>query len=267
MNNPRPIGRNANDDVLSSPEFAIANRLKGRQEGVAVGYDNGREDGYQDGYSAGHADGHAQGWQEGIDRGNVEISKQMAYTRAHIADKESLQREVEELKRTVAQLHAQIAQMKQPQAGQVAQSPLPAIADELRAHNEQLRAQVQAISEKFEAKNAEFIESTWQLNRATAMANAMRNTLTVLMADKQSERTHDIERTFCEEYKKEVARGIEKGSLQLPLDEDAVFARTMPATHRFLTSILESVGERIELERTAQRQAAEDDGNWVPDGF
>lgn len=113
--------------------------------------------------------------------------------------------------------------------------------ERLQAENERLLAQVQALQADNEVKAQECIERAWQTNRVAAVLNAMRSTLESLTADKESSHTAEIERLFLEQYKEQVATGLEKGYLRTPLEDDAIFIQTMPSMHRFLTSILQSV--------------------------
>lgn len=234
--------------------------LQGRGQDMPEVYGHGFNDGQQSGYD--------KGWNDGIERGNHELMKADGYIKSHIADKDRLQQTVDEQARQIQQLMAHIAALedsinRKDDAMRVIQdSPLPRMARELQAENEQLRAQVQALQADNEAKTQECTERTWRTNRATTVLNAMRSTLEALTADKDSSQTAEIEHLFCEHYKREVASGLEKGYLREPLEDDAIFAKTMPATHRFLTSILQAVNERIEIDHVGHH----DDGNWVPDG-
>jgi flagellar biosynthesis/type III secretory pathway protein FliH len=264
-------GNQGNDDYYSSPEYMRAVLLgsthraqQARTEGASQGYNQGFNDGQQSGYD--------KGWNDGIDRGNRELLKADGYIKGHIADKERLQQTVNEQAGRIAQLLAHIATLegtidrKDDSMRVIQNSPLPQMARELQAENEQLRVHVQALQTDNDTKAQECVERAWQANRAAAVINAMRNTLEALTSDKNSERSKEIEDVLCEEYKKEIATGLEQGYLQEPLENDAIFAKTMPATHRFLTSMLQSVNERIELERVGQQNGLDDDGNWVPDG-
>lgn len=213
-----------------------------RRAGQAAGY----KQGYEEGFNNGQQSGYDKGWSDGIERGNKELWKADGYIKEHIADKECLQQTVNEQAQQIAQLLAHIATLEgnidcKDDAMRVIQnSSLPQMARELNAENEQLREQVQVL----QADNA---ENTKKVNRAAVMVNSMRNTLTILTADRESERTREGEYIFCEQYKKEVARGLEMGVLSEALEDDKTFATTMPSTHRFLTSILQSVNERISL--------------------
>ncbi|MFA6230939.1 MAG: hypothetical protein WC617_12335 [Rhodanobacter sp.] len=231
-----------------------------RRAGQAAGYNQGYDAGFNDGQQTGYD----KGWGDGIERGNKELWKADGYIKAHIADKERLQQTVNEQAQQIAQLLAHIATLegnidRKDEAMRVIQnSSLPEMARGLKAENEQLREQVQILQ-------ADSTENTRKVNRAAVMVNSMRNTLTILTADRESERTREVEYIFCEQYKKEMARGLEMGVLSEALEDDQTFASTMPSTHRFLTAILQSVNERIELDRVGQHQTT-DDSDWVPDG-
>ncbi len=235
-------------------------RINGHAEGLQQGYDQGFGEGQRSGYD--------QGWADGINRGNRELMKMDGYMKVHIADKERLQQTVNEQAQQIAQLMARIEAMdgaigQKDDAMRVIQdSQLPQMARELKAENDQLRAQVETLQTHGKAKAQECTDKALQVNRVTTVLNAMRKTLEALTADKASERTVYIEHLFCENFKKEVATGLEKGCLREPLELDALFAKTMPATHRFVMSILQSVNERIELDQRDH----DADPNWVPDG-
>lgn len=221
---------------------------------------------YNQGFSDGQQDGYLLGWNDGIGRGNRELFKMDGYMKAHITEKERLQQVVNEQARQTTRLVAHIGALedtigRKDDAMRVIQdSPLPQMARELKAENDQLREHMQALQADNAAKAQECAESVMRVNRAATVLNAMRYTLEDLTADKDSERTAEIEHLFCEHYKKEVATGLERGCLRKPLEEDAIFAESMPSTHRFLMSIQHSVNERTEVERHNS------DGDWVPDG-
>ncbi|MEW9572887.1 hypothetical protein ABQJ54_14105 [Rhodanobacter sp. Si-c] len=216
---------------------------------------------YDQGFSDGQQDGYLLGWNDGIGRGNRELFKMDGYMKAHIADKERLQQTVNEQAQQIAQLVAHVVALegaigrKDDAMRAIQDSSLPQLARELKAANDQLREQMQALQADGAAKAQECSENVLRVNRAATALNAMRQTLEDLTADKDSERTAEIEHLFCEHYKKEVATGLEKGCLRRPLEEDAIAAQSMPSTHRFLTSVLHSVNERIEMERHNRKES------------
>lgn len=228
---------------------ASAAQALARKEGQSAGYNHG----YHQGFNEGQRAAYDNGWNDGIERGNRELLKADGYIKGHIADKEHLQQTVNEQAQEIAQLLAHIASLeavvgRKDDAMRVIQdSPLPQMARELQAENEQLRSQMQTLQADNDAKAQERVENAWQANRAATVLNAMRDTLEALTADKHSERSQEIEHLFCENYEKEVATGLEKGYLREPLEGDAIFASTMPATHHFLISILQTVKDRIGL--------------------
>jgi len=264
-------GNSRNDDYYSSPDYFRALQAGAAHQAKQARHE-GAAEGYVEGFNNGQHAGYDKGWNDGIERGNRELMKADGYIKSHIADKERLQLTVNEQAQQIGQLMAHIAAMeesigRQDDAMRVVQdSPLPQMARELKAENDQLRVQVQSLCADNEAKAQECAESAWQANRATTVINAMRNTLEAMTVDGQSERTQEIEHLLWEHYKKEMAISLEGGYLRQPLEEDEIFAKTMPSTHRFLTSILQSVNERIELERVNQQSSGDDDANWVPDG-
>lgn len=75
---------------------------QGREEGRTAGWD----DGYREGRADGYQDGRGAGWDDAVNHCNEEMVKQMAYTREHLAAKESLSAQLDEA-RAVLQLAAE----------------------------------------------------------------------------------------------------------------------------------------------------------------
>lgn len=77
---------------FGSFEHANANLHIGRELGLSQGF----EEGFKQGYS--------EGWEAAIAVGNVEIKKQMEFTRQHIAEKNRIMTQLAEQKANIARL-------------------------------------------------------------------------------------------------------------------------------------------------------------------
>lgn len=247
---------NQTPGLLSGYEGFLEGYQQGQIQKLRGDAQNAHANGYDRGYEEGERAGYDKGWDDGINRGNRELMKADGYIKGYLADKERLQQTVNAQAQQIEQLLAHIANLEK--AGLQHDGSTHAI------HQTSLPQMVRELREENEAKSNECAERAWQSNRTTTVLKAMRNTLMTLTSDKESSRTAEIEHLFCEHYKKELSIGLEKGYLLVPLEEDAVFASTMPSTHQFLTSVLQSENERIELKRANKQY--DDDGDWVPSG-
>jgi flagellar biosynthesis/type III secretory pathway protein FliH len=77
---------------FGSFEHANANLHIGRELGISLGFDEGFKQGY------------SEGWEAGIAAGNVEIKKQMEFTRQHIAEKNRIMAQLAEQKAKIVTL-------------------------------------------------------------------------------------------------------------------------------------------------------------------
>lgn len=85
-------------------QAVILARHEGEAFGDEMGFQRGRQAGYDSGYRDGDAAGYARGWDEGIALANVEILKQMEFTRQHIAAKQQMSAQIHEQHQLIAQL-------------------------------------------------------------------------------------------------------------------------------------------------------------------
>lgn len=87
----------------------------GRNQGWVQGCDEGRlqghHSGYRVGYNDGQQDGYRQGWDEGVNACNVEMRKQLEYTRGYVAEIEALKLEIQRLNALVVAKPAEKASM------------------------------------------------------------------------------------------------------------------------------------------------------------
>lgn len=83
---------NGDGGYFGSFEHANANLHIGRELGISQGFDEG----FEQGYSA--------GWEAGVAAGNVEIKKQMEFTRQHLAEKNKIMAQLAEQKARITKL-------------------------------------------------------------------------------------------------------------------------------------------------------------------
>jgi len=249
-------------DYHRSQQYAEAQLFVGKQMGRDQGYAEGNEDGYHN--------GRRDGWDAAVETANAKIEEAAGYIRAHVADKAALQQALDAQNVVITQLKARLQQLeaenqalrtKSGQQNQAAPHPLSALVEELRTSNGELQTQVHELEAKYDAKNKEWVDGLWSYNRAVVFVNAMRNTVSQLSADPDSELSHEIAQVFSAEYDKEIERGMSEGAIGERLETDDAFATAMPLTHQFLRNILQSANP--ELARAGQPEDVDD---WVPNG-
>lgn len=172
-------------------------RIYGRQQG--------REEGVEEGYQRGHQDGYGRGWDAGIAAGNVQILKQMEFTRQHIAEKELLQRELAQQRDLIAQLEAKVT----------------------------------SLDTKFREKSEQHVEQLWQHNRSIVFMNSVRKVLEDLTNEDTPIATR-VRRLFAERYAEQVSEALGKGGIEMPPEKDEKFAKSLPQTRQFILDMLSS---------------------------
>ncbi len=170
-------------------------RIYGRQQG--------REEGVEEGYQRGHQDGYGRGWDAGIAAGNVQILKQMEFTRQHIADKELLQRELAQQRDLIAQLEAKVT----------------------------------SLDTKFREKSEQYVDQLWQHNRSIVFMNSVRKVLEDLTNEDTPIATR-VRRLFAERYAEQVSEALGKGGIKTPPEKDEKFAKSLPQTQQFILDML-----------------------------
>lgn len=89
-------------------EGRINGEADGFRQGEEVGYASGQHDGYNAGYSQGHAVGYTKGWNEAVKAADIEMQKQIAFTRQYLADKQVLSKQLQAQNEMIKQLTMQI---------------------------------------------------------------------------------------------------------------------------------------------------------------
>ncbi len=194
----------AEESYLAEAHGINLGRIYGRQQG--------REEGVEEGYQRGHQDGYGRGWDAGIAAGNVQILKQMEFTRQHIADKELLQRELAQQRDLIAQLEAKVT----------------------------------SLDTKFREKSEQYVDQLWQHNRSIVFMNSVRKVLEDLTNEDTPIATR-VRRLFAERYAEQVSEALGKGGIKTPPEKDEKFAKSLPQTRQFILDMLNSVGQKKEL--------------------
>ncbi len=185
----------AEESYLAEAHGINLGRIYGRQQG--------REEGVEEGYQRGHQDGYGRGWDAGIAAGNVQILKQMEFTRQHIADKELLQRELAQQRDLIAQLEAKVT----------------------------------SLDTKFREKSEQYVDQLWQHNRSIVFMNSVRKVLEDLTNEDTPIATR-VRKLFAERYAEEVSEALGKGGIKAPPEKDEKFAKSLPQTRQFILDML-----------------------------
>ncbi len=185
----------AEESYLAEAHGINLGRIYGRQQG--------REEGVEEGYQRGHQDGYGRGWDAGIAAGNVQILKQMEFTRQHIADKELLQRELAQQRDLIAQLEAKVT----------------------------------SLDTKFREKSEQYVDQLWQHNRSIVFMNSVRKVLEDLTNEDTPIATR-VRRLFAERYAEQVSEALGKGGIKTPHEKDEKFAKSLPQTQQFILDML-----------------------------
>ena len=185
----------AEESYLAEAHGINLGRIYGRQQG--------REEGVEEGYQRGHQDGYGRGWDAGIAAGNVQILKQMEFTRQHIADKELLQRELAQQRDLIAQLEAKVT----------------------------------SLDTKFREKSEQYVDQLWQHNRSIVFMNSVRKVLEDLTNEDTPIATR-VRRLFAERYAEQVSEALGKGGIKTPPEKDEKFAKSLPQTRQFILDML-----------------------------
>lgn len=248
---------------IGSIDHAIANLHVGRHQGRQQGIEEGLEEGYQQG----HQEGYNAGWEAGVAAGNVQIHKQMEFTRQHIAEKERIKAELVQQRELIDQLEAKVAELERENTKlrgendklRKSDSDLRELIEALKGANQRLQEQVADLDAKYQEKSRQHTEQLWQYNRSLVFMNSVRRVLEDLTSEDtpQAERVREL---FAEKYAQQVSKALEAGGIKAPPENESEFAKSLPQTRQFILNMLQSVGRKNEL-RTAEPEPEED---WVP---
>lgn len=223
-----------------SPSF-IAHG-EGLNEGRLIGFREGRTAGYgeghQDGYAQGRDEGYREGWDAAIARGNEEILKQLAFTRAHIADKEALAQRIAEQNALIEALRSRLGEIERMNESlKRGDGGLRTLLAEQTEANARLRAEHKDLDRKLQTLAEDFNQHIWKYNRNMVFLSAARATLGDLTAENDAP-ANRVRALFAKEYRNQVDSALEKKTISAPPEQDEVFAQTLPKTHRFILDML-----------------------------
>lgn len=213
--------------------------LQGKQEGTKDGYNAGHSDGYNEGYTEGHQTGYQEGWNAAIARANEEILKQMEFTRQHVADKETMAKQLQEQRGLIDQLTARLDEMERENANLVKSNKgLRDVVTALKEANERLQSEVAQLDEKYKTRSQEYSDQVWQYNRSMVFMNAVRSTLEELTIGNGSQ-AKQVREMFAQKYGESVSNALAKGAIKVSPEKDESFAKTLPKTQKFILDMLD----------------------------
>jgi hypothetical protein len=205
-------------------------RVRGKQEGLRQGEEQG--------YERGLADGHLEGYKQGVAAGDVQIQRQMEFTRQHIADKAVLTQQleaqrivIEEMQRQLDLLDGATSQLESNNAS-LREGLLAAQED-----NERLRAENARKVERHEERSKALAEQVWQYNHAVVFLSAVRRVLERLL-EGDARHAQQIRNLFNQEFGEQVSRALAQSTIRTAPQDDQTFARLMPRTQEFISRML-----------------------------
>lgn len=239
-------GMSLDGGYTGSIDHAIANlhvgRNQGRKEGMADGYDQG--------FVEGQSYGYAQGWDAGIARGNLEMSKQLTFTRQHIEEKERLRVSAQQQQELIDQLEEKVRLLSEENALLRAQVASPGIKTDLndlvttlKKANARLQSQITRMDKEYQTQTQEFNAKIWQHNRSLVFMNAVRGVLEDLTKEDTPE-AQKIRESFVEKYKEQVSNSLQKGFIHTSPERDQEFQQALPRTRQFIMDMLDSVAKK-----------------------
>lgn len=224
---------------IGSIDHAIANLHIGRHQGHQQGIEEGYRQGHQEGYNA--------GWAAGVAAGNVQILKQMEYTRQHIAEKERIKAELVQQRELIDRLEAKVAELERENAKlRKSDSDLRELIKALKGANQRLQEQVADLDVKYQEKSRRLTEQLWQYNRSLVFMNSVRGVLEELTSDRSPNADH-VRQLFTEKYAHQVSQGLKEGAIKAAPEVDDEFAKALPKTRKFIVDMLSSAGSLNEV--------------------
>lgn len=219
----------------------------GINTGRLYGLRQGREEGLEEGYQQGRQEGYQQGWDAGVAAGNVQILKQMEYTRQHLADNERITAELAQQRDLLNQLKAKVATLQQENDHLRSENKKPrkqerdlhGLVEALKSANERLQEQVTSLDTKFREKSEQYVDQLWQHNRSVVFMNSVRKVLEDL-TDGDNPIATRVRRLFAERYAEQVSEALGKGGIKTPPEKDEKFAKSLPQTRQFILDMLNS---------------------------
>lgn len=229
--------------------------IQGTQEGLRQGRAQGFDEGQQDGYSVGHAEGHRvgydTGWNDCLAAANVQMLKQMEFTRQHVADKEQLNKQLDDQRRTIADLTERLDAMeKQGASFQTRDQNFADVVTALRTANDRLIDEISQWEERFKARTQEYADQVRKYNRNMVFMNAVRAVLEDLTG-KQTDQSKLVGELFVKRYTEEVHEALKDGAIHQSLESDEAFGKSLPKTQRFIVRLLSMARSHDQLNTVA----------------
>lgn len=224
---------------IGSIDHAITNLHVGRHQG--------RQQGIEEGYQQGHQDGYNSGWEAGVAAGNVQIHKQMEFTRQHITEKERIKAELVRQRELIEQLEAKVAELERENASlrgektklRETDASLRELIDALKGANQRLQEQVTELDAKIQERTRQYTDQLWQYNRTLIFMNSVRGVLEELTSDSSPNADH-VRQLFAEKYAHQVSKGLKDGAIKAAPEVDDEFAKSLPKTRKFIVDMLSS---------------------------
>ena len=181
-----------------------------RVEGQRLGHIEGYHAGHQDGYREGHAAGRREGWDAAVETCNVGMSKQLAFTRQHVEQIESLKAQIAQQVDLIQKVHAcyQDAEAEQERLKKV-------IAD--------IKRQVPAIG----------VDHLLRYNKIMVCMNGLQ-AATEQLLDTDACVSESIHTIFRGHYQAQVKKALDAGTIAGPVEGDETFAKAFPQTYKFI---------------------------------
>lgn len=220
-------------------------------EALSLGERLGRLKGQQaaqEDYEAGRVAGRAEGWNEATARANGEMLQQLEFTRQHVQEKEALALQLQEQGELIQQLHDRLIQMEH--AAQEAAGLQDAVTD-LRQANQRLQDELATMTERFQQRTREYHDQLGRFNQQMVVMNAARSVLETLASGDEFPAAH-VRTLFGQQYRDNVTGALSRGTIQVAPDQDELFARLMPKTHRFIKSMLAGDADREPVSAVAE---------------
>ncbi|MGZ5198776.1 MAG: hypothetical protein ACXWC4_03315 [Telluria sp.] len=216
----------------------IQGTQEGLRQGRAYGFEEGRQEGYSEGFSDGRQEGYDNGWNDAIHRANIEMTKQMEFTRRHVADKVALNQELAEQARLIDELNAQLrARDAECEDLKARDDRSRDIVAAFKCANEQLVTEIGQWEASCRVRTADYAEQVRKYNRNLVFMNAARSVLADLTG-RPSQQAGVVRTLFMKSYADEVDAAMKAGVISQPLEKDDGFKKSLPKTQQLIVRLL-----------------------------
>lgn len=226
--------------------------IQGTQEGLRRGRTEGLDAGRQDGYNIGHAEGHRTGydtgWNDAIARANLEIVKQMEFTRQHVGDKEVLTKQLDDQSRIIDGFTGRLGILEKESVGlQTKNQNLQEVVTAFKMANERLVAEINLLEERYEKRTQGYGDQVRKYNKNMVFMNSVRLVLEDLTIGDGAQ-AKLVQELFVKRYTEEVKVGIKEGAIRVPLEVDEDFVKSLPNTQKFLKKMLRAGPQHVRMD-------------------